>query len=93
MVNPVSGPAALPQGASSSSLNDPNPSDVRQFQQLVSGVAPLASDSRIQYPDGVNADDFAAQFESKLVNGVIVKIINQQNKLILNGISRDENLE
>jgi len=95
MINPVSGPVALPQGSSSSSPNDPNPSDVQQFQQLVSGVAPLGTegDSRIRYPHGVDPGQFGAQFESKLVNGIVVKIFNQQNKVILNGFSRDDNLE
>jgi hypothetical protein len=77
MVNPVSGPSALPQGSASSTPNDANPSDVQQFRQLVSGVAPIDA----------SADPTMAQFNANMVNGIIIKEINQENKVILNGFS------
>jgi hypothetical protein len=83
MVNPVSGPAALPQGSSSSSPNDPNPSDVQQFNTLVSGVAPIA-------PLGDSDDPAMAQLQAGFVNGIIVKVINQQNKMIMNGFGEHD---
>jgi hypothetical protein len=77
MINPVSGPSTLPQGSSSSTPNDPNPSDVQQFNQLVSGVAPIDA----------SADPTMALFNANMVNGIIMKVFNQENKFILNGFS------
>ena len=80
MVNPISGPAALSQDSSSSSMNDPAASDVQQFNQLVSGVAPIDA----------SADPAMAKFNSNLVNGIVIKIFNEENKFILNGFSEGD---
>ena len=83
MINPVSGPAAPPQNSPPSTMSAPNPAAVQQFHALVTGVKGIA-------PIGNPNDPAMAQFQAGFVNGVVIKIFNQENRFILNGFRRND---